>query len=243
MRQAVCYLGCLFFFALSLIFSSCSQDEGFGGNSHIKGNIVERVYDKDFTVLQYEQPAKKMDVFLCFGNKSEVGADMETSYSGDFSFEYLWPGSYKLFYYTADSANFGLDGESVIKIDLGKGETIDLGTLYCYSTLDWDEGTASIKGYVSVTNYKTNGQIKDVTLAQEQEVYLLYGDDPMPVERIRTSYDGVFEFKNLLKGNYQVFVLSEDISGGTASESIIKSTTITEDGQVSDLGEFNINKL
>jgi hypothetical protein len=231
-----------------LLGISCSQDEGVGGNSHVKGCLIERVYNEDFTLLLDEKPAKKVDVFLVFGDQKVVGRDIETSYSGHFNFEYLWPGKYEIFYYSADSANYGVQKDVVVPVELSKNETLDLGNIYLYSTLEWNKGTATIKGKVMVTNYKNSSVYpnmipKDVTPAQDKEVFLVYGNSEAPNERIRTGYDGTFVFSNLIKGDYLIYVLSEDVSGGTANIPIKKFTTIAEDRQIVDLQTFSIEKL
>jgi len=243
MKQMVLYKNAFILIVLWLGFA-CTQEEGSGGNSHIKGCLIEKVYNHDFSLLLEERPAKDCDVFLLYGEQKSVGDDVKTSFTGDFNFQYLWPGSYKLYYFSQDSSDFGLEKEVVTHIELSNNQTYDLDTLYCFSTLDWDEGTSSIKGKVLETNYKTNGQVKYFNQpALDKDVYLLYGNSTAPVERIRTSYDGSFEFKGLIKGNYKVFVLSEDISEKTDLIPVLKETTINEDGQVIDLGTFNTEKL
>ncbi len=237
-----------FFLILLLLGFACTQEEGPGGNSHIKGCLIEKVYNQDFSLLLEERPAKDMDVFLLFGEQKNVGDDVKTSYTGDFYFQYLWPGSYKLYYFSQDSSDLGLEKEVITEIELLKNQTLDLDTLYCFSSLDWDEGTALIKGIVIETNYKNsssypNLQEKYTVPAKDKEVFLLYGNGKAPVERTRTSYDGAFEFKNLIKGPYKVFVLSEDVTEETDQLPVIKDATISENGQIIDLGIFKTKKL
>lgn len=234
-----------FFACLVLILSfSCTQEEGTGGNSHIEGCLIEKVYNSDFSLLLEERPAKDLDVFLIYGDQSGVGEDLKTSYSGHFSFKYLWPGQYQLYYFSNDSASFGNKKEIIVPVELSMNETLNLDTLYRCTTVEFDEGSASIKGTVLETNYKSSGQVKYYNQpALDKEVFLIYGNSSAPVDRIRTSYDGSFEFKNLIKGNYKVYVLSEDITEKTGYVPVLKETTVTTDGQVIDLGVFNIEKL
>ncbi|HPR33827.1 MAG TPA: hypothetical protein PLK12_17125, partial [Prolixibacteraceae bacterium] len=93
-----------FFLGLSgLVFLlSCSQPEGIGGNSHIKGNLWIYYYNDDFSQLVFDEPmpAKDEDVFLLFGDKTTIGEDATTSYTGEFEFNYLWPGTYTIYYYS-----------------------------------------------------------------------------------------------------------------------------------------------
>jgi hypothetical protein len=332
-------------FVLTCLFFSCTQKEGIGGNSHIKGKIMANYYNEDFSILLYDQPepAKDEDVYLVFGNDSVVGIDTKTSFLGDFEFEYLWPGKYKLYYYSEDKTgqsselveivkeftlgknetlefndlilskhlkwdegssyikgkimiNYYSDEDSLLSdeplpakdedvflifkdnpvfkddtktnysgdfafnylwpgnykiycysedtsgispenievvkdITLGKNETVKLDTLFINKILKWNEGTSSFKGTVYLTNYKTTGEFKDRTPAQEHEIYLTYGSHPFYDERIRTSADGTFMFRNLIKGKYHIFLYSEDLEGGTANKVIERDFEITEDHQ------------
>jgi hypothetical protein len=240
-----------FFFvpAIVLIFIiGCKQDEGIGGNSHLKGVLVEQFYNDDFSMLLSEQPAMDEDVYILFGDENTVGENTSTSNTGNFSFNYLWPGNYTLYYYVQNPENPELgDIEESVDIDLVAGEELDLGTLYMKRSLNWDEGTSSISGKVMLTNYKNesewpNLEIKDRTPAQEQEIYLTYGEHTFYDSRIRTQEDGTFVFSNLIKGNYKIVVYSEDVKGGTAKIAITELATISEEKQNIDLGTIEIEK-
>ncbi|MFB6340347.1 hypothetical protein ACE1ET_01425 [Saccharicrinis sp. FJH62] len=341
------------------LLTACSQDEGFGGNSEIKGELMERVYNEDRSVLLSETPAKAEDIYIMFGNNTVVDDKVETSYTGDFKFSYLWPGEYTIFYLSDDTSDNSKPKMEIMKqVTLGKNESLDLGSLYTYKIKDWDqgssaingvlieriynddlsillsespakaqdifimlgdntsfndkvetsyngqfefnniwggdytiyymsddtadisqpdveikqtlslsnnttvqldtmytykikewnEGSATIRGKVMVTNYKNSSTypnlvIKDITPAQEQEIYITYGNHTFYDDRIRTQDDGTFEFRNLIKGTYRIFVYSEDVTGGTAN--IVKEVfaTITEDGQYVELSNISIEKL
>jgi len=238
----------LFVGVLLALSYGCTQDEGFGGNCHVSGVLVEQFYNDDYSMLLSEQPAKDEDIYILFGEENSIGENSSTSYSGNFAFNYLWPGSYTIYYYAPNPENPELgDVEQMIDIELKAGDEIDLGTLYLKSTLDWNEGTSSISGTVMLTNYKNesewpNLEIKDKTPAQEQEVYLTYGEHSFYDTRIRTQEDGTFVFSNLIKGDYKIVVYSEDVSGGTANIAKTKLVTISEETQNIDLGTIDIEK-
>jgi len=227
---------------------SCTQPEGLGGNSHIKGVLIERFYNEDFSVLQTEEPAKDEDVFLLFGDDLTVGEKTSTSYSGNFQFEYLWPGKYTLYFLSDDSLSTTPDKkETKQEIILEKNTTANLDTMYMNTVLDWNEGSATIKGKVRMINYVNeskypNLEIKDIGPAQDIDVYLIYNNHSIYDERIRTMGDGSFTFPNLLKGKYQVFLYSDDVKGNT--EMIVKSfeVTINEINQTIDLETITIDK-
>jgi len=73
-------------------------------------------------------------------------------------------------------------------------------------------GTSTIKGKIIVRDY--NGSFPapffDDYGAQEEDVYIIYGDGTTSDNRTRTSYYGTYEFKYLRKGDYKIFVYSDD---------------------------------
>jgi hypothetical protein len=213
----------IFFLICSCV--ACTQDEGLGGNSHIKGKIKVNYYNDEGALLSDAVgPAGDEDVYLIFGNDSVIGAKTTTSNSGDFEYQYLWPGSYKLYYYSDDTTGLSDKKVAIEKdITLAKGETLVLDDLKKNKVLKWNEGTSSIKGTIMVINFKNSSSYpnlvpKDYSPAQEQEVYIRYGNHPFYDERIRTSYDGSFMFQNLIKGKYNIFVYSDDRADSTEKD-------------------------
>ncbi|MEZ4798864.1 MAG: hypothetical protein R2809_03610 [Flavobacteriales bacterium] len=77
-------------------------------------------------------------------------------------------------------------------------------------------GYATIKGKIN-KDYRlipANSATYQYTVAAaDEDVYIVYGDNVSPSDRIWTNYDGEFEFKNLRKGNYTIYVYSEDTTG------------------------------
>ncbi len=233
----------------SILLSSCSQEEGLGGNCSVKGTVVEQFYNDDYSLLIYEETAKDEDIFLIFGDDQVIGENTNTNYNGNFEFEYLWPGNYKLYYYSDNilSPEKG-ELEAITEFTLEKNQALDLGELIKVNSLDFDDGAATIKGTVLVINYLNSSVwpalvIKDISKAQELEIYLTYGDHPFYDERIRTQYDGTFVFPNLIKGQYRVFLYSEDITGGTEDIVISKDVEIDTENKVIDLGDIYIERL
>ena len=238
------YLVSLLLVCTIAVMTSCTQEEGVGGNSHIKGVLIEKYYNSDFTILQYEEAAKDDDVFLLYGDQLELGDKTTTSYTGNYQFQYLWPGNYQLYYYSDDTTlTTNEKVEFVSNITLEKNQTLDLGTLYSYKALDWNEGFAKIRGKVILINYYNNGENYITYPAQEQEVYITYNNAEFYTDRIKTDDEGYFEFDHLLKGNYEFFIYSEDIEG-QGKELLTKtaSVEITELDQIVTLDDIFIEK-
>jgi hypothetical protein len=49
--------------------------------------------------------------------------------------------------------------------------------------------------------------------AADQDVYIIYGDQISPGDRVWTNYNGEYEFLNLRKGKYTIYVYSKDTTG------------------------------
>lgn len=97
-------------------------------------------------------------------------------------------------------------------------------------------GMATIGGQVIIEDYNFDFTIlRDTYPAQEYEVYLIYGDDDFYGDRVRTSYDGYYEFSYLREGDYTIFVYSKDktLDYNTTSKMIpvIREVSITSKKQ------------
>ncbi|MDR2963686.1 MAG: hypothetical protein LBU90_08680 [Bacteroidales bacterium] len=73
-------------------------------------------------------------------------------------------------------------------------------------------GLASINGVVMVqsVNYHSGEHFGTLSPAQDERVFILYGDNTTIGNDTRTSFNGSFEFPFLVQGNYTVFALSDD---------------------------------
>lgn len=241
----------LLFSAMILVSFGCSQDEGYGGSAHIKGKIMVNYYNEDFSQLLSDKPvpATDEDVYLIFGKDSVIGDKTTTSNTGNFEYNYLWPGNYKLYFYSDDTTSSLPKKVPVVKeIELGKGETYVIDDLLIKKKLDWNDGSSLIKGTIMVVNYKNSSSypnllIKDVTPAQEQEVYITYGNHLGFDDRIRTSSDGTFVFNNLIKGKYRIFVYSENVEGSTEKDVRNAYVEITKNNSVDSISvDYFFNK-
>ena len=234
---------------LLMLFSGCESPEGYGGSSSISGKIITEYYNDDYSLFIRDEPSVDEEVFLLFGDNENVGDRELSSMTGSFEFTFLRPGNYTVYFRGEDTTTL-LRKEVPVSFDveLKAGEDVDLGVLKEFKSLDYDDGTAKIYGVISLINYRNYSsypflEIKDISFAQEHEVYLTYGSHAFYDERIRTDYKGYFEFRNLIPGDYEIFTYSEDVTGGTADIPVIKSVTITELDQEIDLGVIIIEQL
>jgi len=72
-------------------------------------------------------------------------------------------------------------------------------------------GQASVQGKIYVRDYNDSfTQLLDEHYAMEQRVYIMYGEDEIYSDEMRTNFDGSFKFDYLEKGKYTIFVYSKD---------------------------------
>lgn len=106
-------------------------------------------------------------------------------------------------------------------------------------------GSATVKGVVIVRDLDSDGNLKDEYGAQDERVFMIYGDNSIYDDDTRTHYDGSFQFKYLYKGEYTIYVYTkcdEDEEDCPTSEQKPVMTTfeITEKGQTFDLDTIYI---
>jgi len=234
---------------LGFMLNSCEYREGSGGTGSITGTVMEHFYTEDFSTKIYESPAIEEDVFIYYGEDHLDGDKTVTSINGDFRFSFLYPGRYSIYYRSLDSTRFPDDEWTAVRtVELDKGEDLDLGELVKLNTLDYDDGAAVIRGTITKIKYVKESRWPNLVeeyrdFAHEHEVYLIYGDRPFYEERVRTQYNGYFEFANLIPGKYTIFLYSEDVTRVVEHVVLSYEVTITELEQVEDLGEIFIEEL
>lgn len=94
-------------------------------------------------------------------------------------------------------------------------------------------GNSSIYGKVYVKDYNSTFTIlQEEYYGPDNWVYIIYGDDRDYSDRIRTSYNGTYEFKYLRQGTYHIYVYSKDSSLQTnAAVAVVKDVTIDKKKQ------------
>lgn len=104
-------------------------------------------------------------------------------------------------------------------------------------------GQAIVRGKIYGREYNESfTQLIDEYYVAEEDVYIVYGDDEIYSDDMKTNHDGSFEFKFLTKGKYTIFVYSKDstftVPGG--KQAIFVEFEITDKKEVIDLGEIEI---
>jgi len=115
-------------------------------------------------------------------------------------------------------------------------------TLYSCKKEPGDGGNASIYGKVFVRDYNSTFTVlEDEYYGQDIYVYIIYGDDKDYSDRIRTSYDGTYEFKYLRPGTYHIYTYSKDSTLQTnALIPVVKDVEIKKNREEVEVPQINI---
>jgi hypothetical protein len=122
-----------------------------------------------------------------------------------------------------------------------------LSVIFLFTTCSKEPGQgglATITGKVYVKDYNSTFTVLyDEYYGNDVYVYIIYGDDVDYSDKIKTSYNGVYEFKYLREGTYHVYAYSKDSTLQTTNPiGIVQEVKITKKKQtvnVPDLVVFN----
>jgi len=103
-------------------------------------------------------------------------------------------------------------------------------TFYSCKKDPGEGGTSSITGKVYAKDYNSTFTVlQGEYYAPDKWVFIIYGDNKDYGNKIRTSYDGTYEFKYLRPGTYHVYAYSKDSTLQTNAEiAVIKDVTISK---------------
>ena len=107
-------------------------------------------------------------------------------------------------------------------------------------------GKAEIKGRVTVKSYDAQFRVFQASYpAADEKVYIIYGNGDTNSDDVETSYNGFFSFPYLSKGDYKIFVYSDDSLTGSPSGKIHieKKVSLASNDEKFDLGELIIYKV
>ena len=99
-------------------FIACKKEPGIGGNGSIKGSVITKKYNATHTQLIGTFPSADQYVYIVFGDHVGYDKRIKTDYNGEFEFDFLYPGKYELYTYSADSTGNALSGQMVITRDV-----------------------------------------------------------------------------------------------------------------------------
>ena len=120
-----------------------------------------------------------------------------------------------------------------------------LMALWACKKLPGEGGTASIRGKIWVEDWNVAFTIKNGEyVGTDQDVYIIYGDNISYGDKIKTNYNGEFEFKYLRKGKYRVYLYSKDksLQSQSGDTTFVKEVELTSRKQILTLDPITIYK-
>ncbi|MGD9993405.1 MAG: hypothetical protein AB7S69_08905 [Salinivirgaceae bacterium] len=95
-------------------------------------------------------------------------------------------------------------------------------------------GTSSIVGRVWVRDYNADfSRVVSEYWGEEEDVYIIYGNDSIHSDDAETSYNGYYRFNYLQNGEYTIFVYSKDstFQSPSARVTVKQTINITKQGK------------
>ena len=122
--------------------------------------------------------------------------------------------------------------------------------LFCFVSsckkVEGEGGSSKIVGKVTVKNYNVGGSILEGTYpGSDEDVYIIYGEgNTYYNDRIKTSYDGTFEFSYLQPGTYTIYVYEDVLPEPTNADNkqVVLLTTELGKKETKDVGEIIIKR-
>jgi hypothetical protein len=229
-------------FVCALCCIAGCQKEGVGGKAIISGYVYENITDRNGAVIE-QIPATKEDVFISYGDQAFYQDDATTDETGYFEFPFLRKGDYQLFVY-GDCLDCDDGKTSVLKnltIDSKKAH-ISNTNFQITKLVDYDDGSSSVKGRLMEQQYLGSTPFGTPYPSQENEVYVVYGNDQVYFDRMDTGAEGWFEFRELIKGQYTLYAFSECSTCANYLDTVSVTVTITDNNSTIEVGELKIEK-
>ena len=104
-------------------------------------------------------------------------------------------------------------------------------------------GNSTIYGKIITYNYNAEfTHLRGIYPGADEDVYITYGSDRSYSQRIRSNYDGVYEFKYLRTGDYTIYVYSKDSTLTLVSgiKPVIQKVTIDKNRQTVEAADMKI---
>ena len=104
-------------------------------------------------------------------------------------------------------------------------------------------GNSTIYGKIITYNYNAEfTNLRGIYPGADEDVYIIYGSDRSYSQRIRSNYDGVYEFKYLRPGDYTIYLYSKDSTLTLVSgiKPVVQKVTIDNKKQTVEAADMKI---
>lgn len=214
-------------------FTSCSKEEGKGGEYSIKGKVLVNYYQDNFSTKSGSGVAKDYEVYILYGDQVGLGDKVRTDYKGEFEFKYLQKGNYKIYVYSDDTTMLSPSGRTILvqEVSISGNKTLDDFIVSDNDDRKDGEGVYSISGKVFTQNCnKYFTTCNTGVLQPDVEVFIRRINQNYYFDKESTSDLGFYQFTKLAPGEYVVYTSSKNplyASDKTLQETIAISDTIT----------------
>lgn len=245
---------------------ACKKDPGSGGTSAITGQVTGRIYDvsggggAEAEVTQITVPN---------GNDIEDGEYILLNTPGNGTYYYIW-----FDWNNGVAPDPGLSGRTAIPVVYNFNEsnlTVAANISNAVQTVAGTDFTVVVQNDIVILTNKATGEVPDaeeqtanisIDIANQgksatggsstyyegpiadERVYLIYGEEEYFAEDTRTDAEGRFQFRGLNRGDYTIYVLSEDtlMPKGVLNE-VQRTVTIEDKKEVVDAGNLFVIHL
>ena len=120
-----------------------------------------------------------------------------------------------------------------------------IGSILLFSSCDKTPGyggNCGITGTVKIRKYNSNYSVlRGEENYSNADVYIIFEDGKGYGDKVKTSYDGTFNFNHLVPGNYKLFVYSDDTTMLSSSQiAITIPVTISKNKELANAGVIKI---
>ena len=103
-------------------------------------------------------------------------------------------------------------------------------------------GTSTIQGTVFVQDFNGAGQLNAEYLGVEERVYIVYGENEIYDDEVRTGRNGGYKFEFLHKGTYTIFAYSDCDTCSSGTMAVERTVEITDRKQEITLPAINVRR-
>lgn len=104
-------------------------------------------------------------------------------------------------------------------------------------------GNSSITGKVKTMEYSNSGWLVGEYYTPEARVYIMYGNNTIYDDDMRTHFDGSYQFDFLYPGSYTVYAYSQCDTCTSGTEVVMETVEITDKNQVVEVSDLIVNDL
>jgi len=106
-----------------------------------------------------------------------------------------------------------------------------------------DGGNSTVYGKLIAYDYNAEfTSLKGIYPAADEDVFLIYGSDRSYSQRVRSNYEGVYEFKFLRPGDYTIYAYSKDstLTLPSGLYAVIRNVTISDNKQTVEAEDIKL---